>query len=469
MKITLATGILIAVLVIGFAFSSVNTYLIFNKNQILQEQIWEANNNNAANFYKLNATSHLPIEEYDYIVFQWNGSIAAKSGVDGQILFNSTDAASVLNWAFTQGNNVYLKPGYYTLNGDVNMHNKRNARLDGNDALIVANGKTILINGDRYTDSQYNEISGIDLVNGKLRVENSFRTTVTNMIFENSATALELANTQTWTEGTKIEDCNFKNNSENIVFRTNVGDSTGSYSSSEISRCYFNLLDNSVAITVEPQAELSDSIVQDVRIWIAGSGNTNQTGLLMDGSMYKTQMSGIVFESFAQLPVNDSGLYAISLGKNSDQSPILAGGVSFLGNWTARINNPYSKWIYGFGSAVRQENVNVTVGTSGQYGHVQSISTYPATLENFRVRIQVQMASSDMPVTVKVQLELIDNSVTKGIEKSFANSSSLWLTDDDMLQLFPSQNIIWSVLAEAKTGATTTTAAVSVDIYGITT
>jgi hypothetical protein len=471
MKITLATGILIVVLVCAFAFSSVNTYLIFNKNQALQQQIDEANHTNAADIYQLNSTSHNPIQEYDYIIFQWAGSIVAKDGANEQIVFNSTNAdlASVLNWAFTHGNNVYLKSGYYTLSGDVNMQNKRIARLDADNALIMANGHIIRISGDQYTDSQYNEISGIDLINGTLRIENSFSTTVSGMIFENSTTALELANTKTWTEGTKIEDSSFKNNAENIVFRTNVGDSTGSYSSSEISRCYFNLLDNSVAIHVEPQAELSDSILQDVRIWIAGNGKTNQTGLLMDGSMYKTQLSSTVFESFAQPPVNDSNLYAISLGKDSDQSPILAGGVSFLGNWTARINNPYSKWVYGYGSAVRQEDINVTIGTNGQYGPTQSITTYPATLENFRVRIQVQMPNNGETVTVKIQLELVDNSVTAGLEKTFTNNSSVWLTDDDMLQLFPSQNVIWSVLTEAKTGTASTSATVSVDIYGITT
>jgi hypothetical protein len=468
MKLTIATGILIVVLAAAFVFSSVNTYLIYNKNQDLQEQIWEANNSNAANFTELLSTAHMPIEEYDYIVFQWNGSIVAKDGVSGKIVFNSTDAASVFNFTFTSGNNVYVKPGYYMLSSDINITNKRNARLDGDDTLIMANGKTIKIVGDQYIDSQYNEISGIDLLNGTLRIENSFRTTVTNMIFENSNIALELANTNTWTEGTRIENCIFKNNTENIVFRTNIGDSTGSYSSSEISRCYFNLLDNSVAISVEPGSEFSDSIVQDVRIWTSETGK-NQTGLLMDGSMYKTQLSGVVFESFAQQPVASSGLYAISLGEDSDQSPLIAGGVSFLGNWTARINNPFNKWIYGFGSVVRQENLNVTVGTSDSYGAQQSISTYPATLGDFRIGIQVQMPNDGETVTVKVQLELIDNSVTTGIEKSFTSSGTLWLSDDEMLQLFPSQNIVWSILTTAKSDASTTTATVSIDFYGITT
>jgi hypothetical protein len=55
-------------------------------------------------------------------------------------------------------------------------------------------------------------------------------------------------------------------------------------------------MDNSVAITVEPQAEFTDSLMQDVRVWIGEFGQFNQTGLQLEGSMYKTAMESVVFE-----------------------------------------------------------------------------------------------------------------------------------------------------------------------------
>ncbi len=226
------------------------------------------------------------------------------------------------------------------------MYNKENAKIVSDGASIIANGKKLIIKGDNYTRSQNNLLSGLTIINGTVRIENSFGTTISNMKFENCLTALELANTATWSEGTKIEDSRFINSTASIVFKTPVSNGTGSYASSEISRCFFNLLDNSVGIKVERLAEFSDSQLQDVRMWMGENGFTrNQTGLLVDGSMHQTMLSGVVFESFADYPTE---LYALSLGETSITPPILAGGVSFLGNWTARIHNPFGKWISGF-------------------------------------------------------------------------------------------------------------------------
>jgi hypothetical protein len=495
-KVTRATAILVVVLIGAFVFSGVNTYLLFDKNRMLQEQLNQTRDqlqnqvsqlqsllqsqlqaeagNLTSRIDILNATSHLPVEEYDFIIFQKDGLVQAKNGTTGKIDFSSADAAAVINQALIQGNNVYIKSGEYTLSSDIMVLNKKNARIDGDAATILGNGHKIVIKGDNYTRSQYNHLSGIDLINGTVRVENSFRTTITNLVFEKSVTALELVNSDTWTEGTQIQDCLFQESTENIVFRTPIQDSinstTGSYSSSQISRCFFRLLDNSVAVKVEPNAEFSDSQMQDIRIWIGENGQNNQTGLAMNGSMYKTVLTGVVFESFASQPLDNSNLYAMTIGKTADQMPILAGGVSFLGNWTARINNPYSKWIYGFGSAFKQENTKIPVGTYNQYGPQETINTYPATLTSFRARIQVQGSfSNNETITVRIRLEFVDNTVTTSMEKTFTNSTTLWLSDDDLLQLFPSQNIIWAIQVDAKTTSATTDTNASIDIYGVTT
>jgi hypothetical protein len=504
MKVTRATAVLIVVLVGAFVFSSVNTYLLFNKSQMLQDQLsqtqnqlnqtqnqlnqtqnqldqtrsqldqtqnqlQEQNNTLTNSIDILNETSHLPVEEYDFIIFLKDGFVEAKNGTTGRIDFSSIDAATVMNQAIAAGTNIYVKSGWYSLTSDIVVQNKKFARIDGDDTTIYGNGYKIIIKGDNYTSSQYNEISGLDIINGSLRIENSFGTTINNMVFEKCTTALELANTNTWTEGTLIENSRFKENTVNVVFRTNTTQATGSYTSSEIINCQFNLDDNSVAIKVEPQAGFTDSQLQDVRIWIGGNGNYNQTGLELDGSMYKTQLSGVVFESFAPLPLDNNAMYAISIGPTAYQSPILAGGISFLGNWTARIHNPNSTWIYGFGSAFKQENIPIIIGGNNQYGPVEVINTYPATLTSFRTGIQVQGSfSNNETITVRLQLEFVDNSVSTSIEKTFTNSTTLWLSDDDMLQLFPSQNIVWSILIDAKS-STTTDASVSIDVYGVTT
>jgi hypothetical protein len=220
-----------------------------------------------------------------------------------------------------------------------------------------------------------------------------------------------------------------------------------------------------VGIKVEQLAEFSDSQLQDVRMWMGENGFTrNQTGLLVDGSMHQTLLSGVVFESFADYPTE---LYAISLGETSITPPILAGGVSFLGNWSARIHNPFGKWISGFSSVFRQENLNVPVGLSGQYGSTETIQLRPLTITSFKPKIQVQGNFANFEtVTVRFRLEFVDNVISGSVEKSFSNSTTLWLSDDDVLSLLPSQSVIWAILVDAKASSASTDAVVQISIYG---
>ena len=399
------------------------------------------------------------------MVFQDGDVYKAKNEATGVIEFDSTRASYVINQAVAKGNTVYIEPGNYPLTSDIQVYNKENAKIVSDGASIIANGKKLIIKGDNFTRSQNNLLSGLTIINGTVRIENSFGTTISNMKFENCLTALELANTATWSEGTKIEDSRFINSTASIVFKTPANNGTGSYASSQISRCFFNLLDNSVGVKVEQLAEFSDSQLQDVRMWIGENGFTrNQTGLLVDGSMHQTLLSGVVFESFADYPTE---LYAISLGETSITPPILAGGVSFLGNWTARIHNPFSKWISGFSSVFRQENLNVPVGLSGQYGSTETIQLRPLTITSFKPKIQVQGGfASDETVTVRFRLEFVDNVISGSVEKSFSNSTTLWLSDDDVLNLLPSQSVIWAILVDAKASSASTDAVVQISIYG---
>jgi len=448
MKISPSKQVQTLILVIALALSAINMYLILDLRQAVE-----------------NAAHDLA---YDYVIFQEDTMYKAKSQASGYVEFISADAAEVINQAMAKGNIVYIRPGNYTLYSDIQVYNKRNGKLLSDGAVIIGNGKRLIIKGGDYTSSQNNLISGLTIINGTLRIENSFGTTVSRMMFICCPTALEVVNTETWSEGTKIADCHFINSTVGIAFRTPAGNGTGSYASSKISRCFFNILDNSVGIIVERLAEFSDSQIQDVRMWMGENGFIrNQTGLLLDGSMHQTLLSSVVFESFADYP---DQLYAISLGETSITPPVLAGGISFLGNWTARIHNPSNKWVSGFGSVFKQEELNIPIGFSGQYGPAQSIQMRPLTIASFKPKIEVQGSFAyNETITVRFRLEFVDNVISPSVEKTFSSATTLWLSDDDILRMFPSQSIIWNILVDAKSSSASTDAVVKVSIMGITT
>jgi hypothetical protein len=456
MRITLSKRVIIAVMAIAVLLSGVNTFMIFYNATILSNQM-----NKVQRDYNADDST------FDYVIFQENGMVQAKNQSSGIVDFSSTKASEVLNQAIADGAAVYVKAGNYSLNADVEVTNKKNLRIVGNYATILGNGHKIIVKGDDYTYSDYNSITGFTIINATLHIENSFATTITYMIFQNCSTALEFANTATWTEGTKIEECHFINTIEAIAFRTPVENGTGSYASSLINRCYFNLLDNSVGINIEPSAEYSDSQIENSRIWIGGQNEkTNQTGLQLSGSMFQTTLSSVVFESFAEYPEN---LYAISIGRAANTTPILGEGVSFLGNWTARVYNPASKWILGQGSLFRRTNIHVEIGANNTYGEVTDIHDRPLTISSFKPQIHVQGLSEGETITVRLRLEFVDNAMSQSLEKTFTNITTTWLTDDDMLKLFPSQNVVWAIQLDAKSNLADSSAIVTVDLYGVTT
>ena len=116
-------------------------------------------------------------------------------------------------------------------------------------------------------------------------------------------------------------------------------------------------------------------------MWMGENGNTNQTGLLLDGTMYQSLMIGVVFESFTDQPNN---LYAVDIGQTANTVPIMDGGVTFLGNWTAMIHNSYYKLISGVSSAFEKTNLSVQVGSNNQYGANITIQQLPLRIFTFK-------------------------------------------------------------------------------------
>ncbi len=491
-------------------FSGVNTFLIVYDKDTLQEQrnkdVADQNqalNHTSTSLNALNETDHiiqnllngkienvdarLPVGQYDYVIYRYwdyNNNVSIyvlKNGRNGTVEYESIEASFVLNQAFISGNTVFIISDEYSLNSDVLIANKKNARLDSDGALLTLNGHKIVIQGESYQNSQYDQVSGFEIINGSVRIENSFFTTITNMIFENCSVAIELANTNKWTEGTKIDTVHFNKCTQGVVFRTNTSDvalghiSTGSYGNTEITRTYFNQLDNSIAVTVEQNAEFTNGLMQNVRVWIGEFGNYNQTGLWLNvnSSMYQTLLDDIVFESFAKNPLENSSIYGIKMDLTNYGAPILHSGVSFLGGWTSRINNTYNNWILSGGSIFKQENVNISVNPFQYPTQSTVIQMSPAAISGFKPRVSVQgNFSQNETVTVRFRLEFVDNTMTNetnAVEKSFNSSSSIWLSDDDLMQLFPSQNMIYAILVDAKVSSFETDATVQVDLYGLTT
>jgi hypothetical protein len=452
LKRILSKRTIVIVLVALLVLTAFNTYLIF-------EGTRSSLSTNAIN--------------YDYVLSQSGINYKLKNTLTGYVSEQSESASSALNSALSAGKSVYLNKGVYVLTSDVVVSNKLNAKIVSNDeATIVGNGKKIVIYGNDYTTSQNAFISGLTLNNATIRIENSFGATIQNMIFENASIGIEFINTNTWSEYNKVEDCQFINVTEGVVFRTPVFNSaeaspinaTGSYASSIIERCSFKMRDFSVGIKVEKLAELSDSQLQNVRFWLGENSNrSNQTGIFVDGAMYQTLLLGVVFESFALDPLY---LFGMDLGVNCNPAPILDGGVSFLGNWTAKVHNPFGIWLSAVGSVFERETT-VPVGISNQYGENRTIECFPLRIFEFKPKIEVASSFiNNESVTVRIRLEYIDNVISNPVVRTFTSSGSVWLTDDELLALFPSQSVIWNILVDAKSSQSSTNAAVTVSGYG---
>jgi len=447
MKIALSGRVISLILIIVLLATVLNTYLVINV------------------YNTINEAGQMDRSGFDFVVSQDGSTFKVQNTLTNQLIHGFATASIAINYALTQGNSVYLGKDTFNLTANIMVSNKWNAKIVGDGATINGNGHKIIIYGDDYTTSKYSLISGLTINNGTIRIENTFGATITNILFQNSAIGLEFANNNTWTEGSKVENCHFINCTEGIAFRTPTGTATGSYESSEINRCFFNQYDNSIAINVEKQAEFSSSQLQNVRIWIGEYGNTNQTGLRMAGTMSQSLLSGVVFESFSNAP---DLLFGIDILDSADAIPILNSDVSFLGDWTARIHNPHGVWISASGSQFSRENLPVPIGLNGEFGDNMIIIPKPLKIVSFKPKIDVQGSfSHDETITVRVQLEYLDNVYSKAIEKVFTNSSTIWFSDDDLLEMFPSQNVVLAVIVDASCSSSSTDTTVKISGYGI--
>jgi hypothetical protein len=217
--------------------------------------------------------------------------------------------------------------------------------------------------------------------------------------------------------------------------------------------------------------------MQNVRIWTGGNATEqyNQTCLkLMSDSVFYSLMDGVVFESFAQGDVTDRAIYSVDIGEIYP-AQILQPGVTFLGPWTEKIHNPWNIDVQGIGSPVvfKRENVNVPVSTSSTYSNEPTpIDVAPSTIASFKVRVNVYGTfSQNETLTVRFRLGFFDKDTAEGsgvVEKTFSSACSLWLSDDDVLELLPTQDLVKSILVEAKVDSASTDVYVRIYVIGTT-
>ena len=150
-KITISKRVIVIFLVALLVFSAFNTYLII-----------------------VRTSGPATVVAYDFVVSPNGNNYQLKNMVTGYSASISSGASSAINTAFAQGKSVYLNPGTYILNQDILVSNKINAKIVSDGATIIGNGHKIIVSGDNYTDSKYASISGLTIINGTIRIENSF-------------------------------------------------------------------------------------------------------------------------------------------------------------------------------------------------------------------------------------------------------------------------------------------------------
>ncbi|MBC7131228.1 hypothetical protein H5T51_08495, partial [Candidatus Bathyarchaeota archaeon] len=313
-------------------------------------------------------------EAYDYIIYmeEKNGEnfLKVKNGTTGLVETAAVgNFSQILNSILKKnGLRIFIKSGEYNVSDNIILYNLKNVKIVGsnsNSTRLNLNGHAIIIKGESWENSANNHIEGLEIYNGSIIIENSFKTVIKNCFFTDSERGIILSNTNGWTECSLIEECYFINVYQGIVFKAPKDDGTKSYANTEIRRVYFELRrEGAAAIHVEQGADYNEGLLQDVRIWMGKPAENNQTGILLEGSMLNTVLQNVVFESFANNPRN---IYGIRVGNYSDP-PIIGQGVVFVGNLTGRIYNPYGKWLYSSGGAFKEENVEIPLGTNNEFG-----------------------------------------------------------------------------------------------------
>jgi hypothetical protein len=410
------------------------------------------------------ATPH----SYDVVVYTENGHYYAKNAYGDVICVDSQTAciqeavnyiASTKDSFGGRGGKIYISRGIYDLNNNpVNINNLSDVIIEGNKPAI--HNTVITLYGDRTYFNMNNVIRNILFRNSTIVIQNGIRNLFENLAFHFGQTFIKLQNTIEWTEGNWFRNIDMLNPSDAaFVFDTPTGTGTNSYDSNRLDNVFIDLYTpGSKGIVIGEGAHPINVRMSNIRIWVHSD---NIVGLYINSYPDHMQIYNIVFESFVEPPT--TSLYGIYIDQKATYVPIIVKPI-FIGHWTQNIYNPYNKWFIG--NVMGKRVVNVPVGTNNTYGQAVIVEEYEkfyVTIPTPRLKItwSGQFAPGEV-VTVKITFNYIDGSQTS-ITKSATMPNSYWLTYDDLFNLYPGNNILQSITAQAMSSATSTQVTVTID------
>ena len=410
---------------------------------------------------RITARHYATPHPYDVMVYQEGDHYYAKDRRGNLICIDSPTAClqESVNYLAQFGNKIYIKSGIYNLNNNpVNINNLSNIIIDG-DKPIIEN-TVITMYGQQYNLNMHNIVRNIVFKNSSLIIQNGYANLFENLEFYGGQIQIRLWNTEQWSEANWFRNINlFDPSIAGFVFDTPTR-GTSSYANNRLDNIFINLdIQGSKGIVINSGASIDNVYMSNIRIWVNGS---NIVGLYIDGDADDAKIYNIVFESF--VPPSPTSLYAIYVDKNANKIPTIIKPI-FYGNWTSKIYNPYYKWIVGQ-TLGKSTGISVPVGTNNTYGqpvYIADYSRFYGTIPTPRIRITWGGTfASGETVTVMIIFNYIDGGQLS-ITKSATAPGSYWLTYDDLLNLYPGNNMLQSIAVQAMSSASSTQVTVTVD------
>ena len=446
-------------------FLSNSTTELTNNITELNNDVSELNSTYKDLYSQLNNLSQNQQNNYDYLLFPSNDNgiitYQLNSGITGTKVLNNSSLVNVISYALDNGKILEFKNGEYVLDADLIIENKSKLMIKGQNSNFNLNGHKIIIRSENHETNKDNQISNFNFFNGTgIKLENSWGAIIEHCDFENCTVGTVLSNTYSWTEGTRLEGNLWRNCQTGLIFKKPTPNATSSYENTVIESCKFDLYNNSlVGILVEDNAHFSNSQIKDTRIWMHANKTQSQTGILINGTMTNTILSGVQIESFC----NSNGtIYGISLEENASGFSTM--GVTFLGeNYTARIDNFHNIDLPG---AFR---VNKIIQFDNSLNNYSMIYKDPFSIVSFDSFITCEDISPNEQVTVQIKLNFIDHTTSELLTLPVFNINQTIheLTKEELFKLYPSQNTIQNIEIYTQTNLIDSQTQIFIKVYGL--
>jgi hypothetical protein len=402
----------------------------------------------------------LPSHPYSFLI-EKRGDLTVGQNSKGRIQYSDTDASRVIQNVFnavSSGDTVVFK-GDFTLSNDVQLSNKGFVTLTGRAKI---SGGRILLYGDDWRNVWLRAIIGLRFYGSGAGVKiygAGDYTLIDHCYFEGCSIGVEVHNTKQWCELTIIRDSHFKNCGVGIQFTTPTSPGTSSYKSSRIDHVGIELNSaNQIGINLQSGGSLYDAYWTNVNFW---ANADNVICIKQACNAHQGYIKGLTAESMIGSPTNIT-VYQIESGVTK---PFYLEGFSIGGTWTNWVNNLAGVDLFGRGQLFRETGLSVPIGLNNNYG--SSVTRYhPGDYFGElhpRIKITIGGTVGSETITVLVGFGYFDGTFAY-ITKTFTATGSIWLSDDDYLNLYRN-NLLRYIQFKAKTTAASTSATCTVDYY----